>query len=155
MPLPNLPQAGNQTVLSGNYAELVFQINGATYTLGVGKQWALTISPNFTPEGGIGTNLPVAFVPGLASVQLTLSTLALAQPTLGDLGIIPTQSLQFINQIPFFTALCYDQIFSRFQNAPLKQVINCVFDTETITVSANAATLLNVTIFGQDAAGPM
>ncbi|MCL8207196.1 MAG: hypothetical protein K6V97_03860 [Actinomycetia bacterium] len=139
-------QVGNQVVYSGNYAEVV--LNGVV--IGAAKQWTLAYSVNLSPEGVIGTGLPLDLVPTLSSITVTLSSLFLNNQNLTQIGIEPPNSLADIAQIPPFVVAGYDTLFGSF----IKGARGCVFDSNTITVAANAATLYNATILGTDVWGP-
>lgn len=136
-------QVGNQTIYSGNYATIT--INGVI--IAAAKQWTMAYSTNLSPEGAVGTALPVDLVPGLASVTVTLSSLRLNTQSMVSVGIEPPDSLADIGQIPEFSVDGYDRLFG----THLKGASGCVFDSNTITIGANAATVESVTITGKDA----
>ena len=136
----------NQVIYSGNYAQI--KINGKI--IGASKQWTMAYSVNLQPEGVIGTGIPLDLVPGLASVTVTINSLFLANQSLASIGIEPVKTLADIGAIPPFQVEGYDKLFG----ALLKGARGCIFDSNTITIGANAATILNATIMGVDVFGP-
>lgn len=131
----------NQQVLSGNYGEI--RLN--SITIAGFKNWTLTYGVNLSAEGQVGTGRPI-LVPGLIQVTVTISKLMLSGQSLERYGIEPTRTLNDIAAIPPFSTALYDQLSGNL----VKTAIDCIFDSNTLNASANAAFLESVTIMGTD-----
>ena len=137
-------QIGNQQLFSGNYGE-GFLNNVKIFGF---QNWTLTYSANLQTEGQVGTGTPI-IVPGLITVNVTISRLMLFSQSLSAIGIEPTLTLNDIAQIPPFTAQLSDQLAGTI----LKTAVGCIFDSNTITAGANQAYRETFTFMGTDATG--
>jgi len=138
------PVIGNQQAFSGNYGEIFLH----KFKIGGFQNWTFTYSANIQPEGQIGTGTPI-LVPGLISATVTGSKLMLFDQSISALGLEPAQTLNDVGTIVPFTAALFD----RLAHTMIKAVIGCLFDSNTITASANQAYRETFTFMGVDAQG--
>jgi len=135
---------GNQQLFSGNYGEIFLHHT----KVGGFQNWTVTYSTNLQPQGQIGTGTPI-LVPGLISATVTGSRLMLFTQSISQLGFEPTEGLNAIGTIVPFTASLYDVL----AGTMLKAVLNCIFDSNTLTASANQAYRETFTFMGTDVQG--
>ena len=136
-----MPLNTNQQVISGNYGEI--RLNGVV--IAGFQSWTLNYSVNLSQEGQTGTGTPI-LVPGLISVSITISKMALYGSSLEGAGFEPSSTLNNIAFIPAFETDLYETI----NNGVVATAEGCMFDSKTINFSRNQAMIETVTIMGTD-----
>lgn len=149
MPLPSGLQ-----VFSGNLVFLAVQSpDGNTYDyVGLGQNATISQNAGLVAASGIGDNRVRQWVPGMATVSVSVTDMALRNQSYESLGLAPENSLTDLLTLTPFTIFIFDQVGA---SAPIKTVVDCLYDSGTLTITKHEPLSISVTFNGIDVSGTM
>ncbi len=152
-------------VFSGNLVALAIPLSSGTFDfVGLGQTATIAQNAGLVAASGISDNRVKQWVPGMATVSVSVTDMAVRHRSYEYLGLAPQASfLDLLSMTPFdihildLTSMPATAVTSKTTASltPIKSIIGCLYSDGTLTINKHEPLTISATFNGLDVSGTL